>query len=520
MEEKDKYFLPYQRAWIEDLSLLRIMEKSRQIGASFADAYDSVRKAGCTEGGMDVWVSTRDERQARLYIEDCAMWAQMLQREAEKEKAVVIADLRDVKADMMEFASGCRIYVVSSNPNALAGKRGHVKLDEFALHQEQRLLYRVAKPVTQWGGTLSIISTHRGEQTVFNELIRDIRERGNPMGWSLHSVPVQKAVEEGLVEKIMQAQQQGKHRTSNPDKRHRDCADSASENRTLNEEEKRKLRVEFLSRLRAECIDEEQWLQEYCCTAADESKAFITFEMVAGCEERGLRLMTVGELEKYASGEWEEGDKWDQCGRKEGSDETHGDGEAESRSGSESKSKRGMIDGEDGKHSPVLYLGLDVARKHDLCVFDVGEKIGDVVWDRLRIEMRGCRFAEIEETLFRLLRLPQVKRACIDATGLGAQLAERAAERFEWKVEPITFTASMKEELAFGLRADFEERRLRIVRDERLVADLRGIKKEVSASGNIRFLGESGDSHCDRFWAKALRQHAARSGVEVRAYVG
>jgi len=172
------------------------------------------------------------------------------------------------------------------------------------------------------------------------------------------------------------------------------------------------------------------------------------------------------------------------------------------------------------KREVVLYLGLDVARKHDLCVFDVGEKVGDVVWDRLRIEMRGCRFAEIEETLFRLLRLPQVKRACIDATGLGAQLAERAAERFEWKVEPITFTAPMKEELAFGLRADFEERRLRIVCDNQLVADLRGIKKEVSASGNIRFLGESGDSHCDRFWAKALRQHAARRGVQFRAYVG
>jgi len=185
--------------------------------------------------------------------------------------------------------------VVSSNPNALAGKRGHVKLDEFALHQEQRLLYRVAKPLTQWGGTLSIISTHRGEQTVFNELIRDIREGGNPMGWSLHSVPVQKAVEEGLVEKIMQAQQQGQHRTSN------------LEPRTLNKEEKQKLRQAWLAQLRAGCIDEEQWLQEYCCTAADESKAFITFEMVAACEERGLRLMGLEELEGYCGGARGEG---------------------------------------------------------------------------------------------------------------------------------------------------------------------------------------------------------------------
>ena len=29
----------------------------------------------------------------------------------------------------------------------------------------------------------------------------------------------------------------------------------------------------------------------------------------------------------------------------------------------------------------------------------------------------------------------------MDATGMGMQLAERARERFRWKVEPITFTA-------------------------------------------------------------------------------
>jgi phage FluMu gp28-like protein len=104
-----------------------------------------------------------------------------------------------------------------------------------------------------------------------------------------------------------------------------------------------------------------------------------------------------------------------------------------------------------------------------------------------------------------------VKRACIDATGLGMQLAERARERFGWKVEPITFSAPVKEELAFGLRSEFEAAKLRIPRDDKLRADLRGLRKEVTLSGNIRFGGESGDSHCDRFWAKALRQHAARS---------
>src|SRR5881394_1654362 len=83
----------------------------------------------------------------------------------------------DISSTCLQFASGRRIYCLSSSPNALAGKRGHVKLDEFALHQDQRMLYQIAKPVTTWGGQVSVISTHRGAQTVFNELIQEIRER-------------------------------------------------------------------------------------------------------------------------------------------------------------------------------------------------------------------------------------------------------------------------------------------------------------------------------------------------------
>ena len=128
----------------------------------------------------------------------------------------------------------------------------------------------------------------------------------------------------------------------------------------------------------------------------------------------------------------------------------------------------------------------------------------------MRLELRDKSFSEIEFELYRLLKLPQVKRACIDATGMGMQLAERARERFGWKVEPITFTPAVKEELAFGLRRDFEDRRLRIVRDDKLRSDLRALRKEVTSSGNIRFGGEAENSHCDRTWAKALRQHAAR----------
>jgi len=423
-----KYFLPYQDEWIADRSRLKIIQKSRQAGISYADAYDSVIKASPKGALFDVWVSSRDEAQAKLYLEDCKHWARVLQLVADDLGEIVFDAANNFSAYVLQFNNGRRIYCLSSNPNALAGKRGHVKLDEFALHHDQRLLYRVAKPVTTWGGTLSIISTHRGANSVFNQLIRDITENGNPMGWSLHTVPIRKAVEQGLVERINS--KSGGHES----------------------------REEFLERIKTECIDEEQWLQEYCCVPADESSAFITFEMIHACETDCLRDYNY------------------------------------------------LLHRQND-----LYLGMDTGRKHDLSVIDVGEKIGDVVWDRYRIILKNKSFSEQEHELYRLLALPRMKRACIDATGLGMQLAERARQQFGWKVEPITFTAAVKEEMAYRLRAAFEDKLLRIASDLELRADLRGIKKEVTTSGHIRFAGESEDSHCDRFWALALRLYALSS---------
>ena len=432
-----KYFLPYQAEWIADQSRLKIIQKGRQTGITFADAYDSVLKASPKDALFDVWVSSRDEAQAKLYLEDCKHWAGLLHLAALDLGRVLFDQQNNYSAYVLEFSNGRRIYCLSSNPNALAGKRGHVKLDEFALHQDQRLLYRVAKPVTTWGGQLSIISTHRGANTVFNELIQDITQHGNPMGWSLHTVPIQTAVEQGVVERINEKS-------------------GGSESP-----------AEFLARLEAECIDEEQWLQEYCCVPADERSAFISFEMIRACEEDCLKDL------KY------------------------------------------LI------NTPnPLYIGMDTGRKKDLTVIDVGELIGDVMWDRLRIELHNKTFAEQEYELYRLLALPQVKRACIDATGMGMQLAERARESFGWKVEAVTFTSALKEEMAYRLRAAFEDRLLRIPRDLELRADLRGITKEITTSGNIRFVGETGDSHCDRFWAKALRQHCLSQPVGIGALVG
>jgi phage FluMu gp28-like protein len=324
----------------------------------------------------------------------------------------------------------------------------------------------------------------------------------------MHKIPIQRAVEEGLVEKIDRATggswtarcENIKHQTSNfkeaPNsmlQTPNELSEGAGNNSAirnphsaLNPDDSSlctpdsTLRSFWLARQRAECIDEEQWLQEYCCVPADESAAFISYEMLNACSDPEIRLMSIPELMEYA--------------------------------------ERAAQSADAQKFS--LYLGVDVARKTDLCVFDVGEKVGDVVWDRARLELSGRTFSEIEAELHRLLKMSAIKRVCIDATGLGMQLAEQAKERFGWKVEPIMFTAPVKEELAFNMRSDFEDRKMRIASDDKLSADLHAMRKEVTSSGNFRFGGESGESHCDRFWAKALRQHAARYKSKVWARVG
>jgi phage FluMu gp28-like protein len=250
------------------------------------------------------------------------------------------------------------------------------------------------------------------------------------MGWSLHSVPVQKAVEQGLVEKI-------------------NAATGKSESRE-----------DWLARQRAECLDEESWAQEYCCVPSDDASAFLSYELIAGCEYRG--------------GENWQSDLADAKGR--------------------------------------LFVGVDVGRDHDLTVIWVVERLGDVNYTRRVLTLQGETFDAQEHALYSILQLPQVQRVGIDSTGLGRQFAERAQQRFgKYKVEAVSFTAPVKEELAYPLRAAFEDKSVRIPNDALIRSDLRAIKKETTASGNIRFTADRGaNGHSDRFWALALALHAAK----------
>lgn len=255
----DAIFLPYQAAWIKDTSRLKGMEKGRQIGLSWSTAYAADERTAAAGQRHDQWVSSRDEIQARLFLEDCKQWAQIMNLAAQDLGEVVIDPKDRLSAYVLQFANGRRIHSMSSNPDAQAGKRGGRVLDEFALHPDPRKLWSIAYPGITWGGSLEVISTHRGSNNFFNQLIREVRENGNPKGISLHRVTLQDALDQGFLFKLQQML---------PTDDERQAMDEAA----------------YFDWVRAGCADEESFQQEYMCNPADDDAAFLEYDLIASAE--------------------------------------------------------------------------------------------------------------------------------------------------------------------------------------------------------------------------------------------
>lgn len=255
----DGLFLPYQERWVLDRSRLKLMEKARQIGLSWSTAYAADERTAEAGAKWDQWISSRDDLQARLVIEDCKMFAKLLQLAAEDLGERVIDEERKISAYVLHFANGRRIHSMSSNPDAQAGKRGGRILDEFALHPDPRKLWSIAYPGITWGGSMEVISTHRGSANFFNLLIREIREHRNPKKISLHRITLQDALDQGFLWKLQQ---------SLPSDHEVMAMDEAA----------------YFDFIKSGCADEESFQQEYMCVPADDASAFLEYDLIAGCE--------------------------------------------------------------------------------------------------------------------------------------------------------------------------------------------------------------------------------------------
>lgn len=454
------FFLGYQADWITDGSRLKIEEKARQIGISWSTAYRGVVETSKVGARYDSWVSSRDEIQAGLFLQDSKQFAAILNAAAEDLGERVI-DEKGHSARVLRFANGRALNSMSSNADAQAGKRGSRLLDEFALHPDPRLLYSIAYPGITWGGSMEIVSTHRGSQNYFNELLTEIREKGNPKGWSVHRVTLQTALDHGFLYKLQ-------------------CKLPEDDQRVQMDE------AEYFNFIKSGCADEESFLQEYMCVPGDDASAFLSYDLIASCRyplPAGWSEFRIDRISYDSRGV-------------ELPVKTLGKWEIANATG-------------------PLFIGWDIGRQRDLTVICVGELLGSRLHIRQLVEMERTPFERQEAELHPLLKHPLFRRAVGDQTGIGRQFAERAAKvAGRMRVEGLDFTPTVKDELATPLRAAFEDRNIAIPDDAQLTADLRGIRRMVTATNQIRYDGERGkNGHCDRFWAIAMCKHAGKTNA-------
>jgi len=249
------FFLPYQKKWILDNSRIKLMEKSRQIGMSWTSAYSLVRRHAIENQKHDSWVSSRDEMQASLFVQDCKKFSEILNLACIELEKKNVSDEKNSTTKILQFKNGTKINSLSSNPDAQAGKRGSRILDEFALHPDPAKLYSIAYPGITWGGQLEIISTHRGADNFFNKLLLEAKHVGNPKKISLHKVTLQDALEQGFLLKLKNALSK-----ENPIQEMDDA--------------------QYFDYIKNSCADEESFLQEYMCEPTDYKSSFINFDIL------------------------------------------------------------------------------------------------------------------------------------------------------------------------------------------------------------------------------------------------
>jgi phage FluMu gp28-like protein len=505
--------LPYQRRWIEDDAKLKLVVKARQIGYSFAATLRAVLR--CLER-QTTWIFlSKGERQSRLlmekvqeHIRSCGLVAQA--RESTFFEGTLIKQLET------RFPNGSVIYGLPANPDTARGYSGNVTLDEFAFHADADKIYAALYPTITRGYGLEVISTPNGTQGKFYELAKaaGLTESGlatRDSGLGIH-------LSSGHESRVPSPEP----RTARWSAHWCDIYDAVRQG----------LKID-LKLLRAGCEDESAWQQEFCCQFVSTAENFFPPDLLAACLSAEASTDTPLLLLASAPGAFSGLGTRDSGLAKE-----------------EGPSPEPRVP------SPEFFLGIDIGRHHDRTVFWVdevtplgpsgchperseGSGVSDqeeplrmlrgvypgrseraqhdsVAVARLVRTLAKMPFAEqlaFARELLSLLRedgRPLVRRACIDATGMGAPLAEALTREFGHRVEPVVFTAAVKEDLAFRTKRRMEAR-LTLLPDTREIRRaFSAVKKIVTPSGNLRFDAERTEAgHADEFWAKALADLAA-----------
>jgi len=456
--------LDYQQAWIADDSQLKVSEKSRRTGLTWAEAADDVLIAAAAKraGGMNVYYIGYNQDMAIEYVEACAMWARAFNHAASAVEEGIWDDASDdkhIKTFTIRFPdSGHRIVALSSRPANLRGKQGVVVIDEAAFHDRLGELLKAALALLIWGGKVRVISTHNGDKNPFNQLIDDIRS-GRRRG-SVQRITFREAVAQGLYRRV--------------------CL-------RLGETWSAEAEAEWVAGVYA-----------FYGEAAREELDVVPSEGEGNYLPRALiesRMVPAPVLRLRKDDEFKH---WHKAAR-----------EAEIRDWCEEQLKPLLLALPDDLW---IAFGQDFGRTADLSVI-IPLVIGQDLVRRAPfvVELANMPFEQQRQVLFYLCdRFPRFQAGALDATGNGAYLAEVTAQAYgAHRVEEIKLSQGWYRENMPVLKAAFEDGDIELPRDSHLVDDLRAIRKVDGVAMVPRNSRQEG-RHGDAAIALALAYYASR----------
>lgn len=462
--------LPYQQRWVQDQSQLKVGEKSRRIGLTWAEAADNVLNAAKERraGGRNSYYIGYNMDMAIEYIEACAMWARVLSAavsgiEEGEEVFKQGNDEKAIKTYTIRFASGFRIVALSSRPANLRGKQGDVIIDEAAFHGQLDELVKAALALLIWGDRVRIISTHDGDQNPFNELITEIRS-GKRKG-SVHRITFGEAVLEGLFRRVCL-------------RKGADWTQAAQD-----------AWVADVYKFYGDAAQEELDVIPSQGTGAWLSSSLIEARMVAAPV---LRYNCPPGFERRPDAD------------------RHQDVQAWL-----DFEVKPLLDALD----PALqsYFGQDFGRSGDLSVMVPAQIQQNLTRSApFILELRNMPHREQEQVAkFVISRLPLFGKGALDARGNGNALAEFLAQHFGWnRIELVMFSEGWYREHMPPLKRAFEDGEIAIPRDKDILQDLRAVKvvKGVARVPEGRSTGrDGGQRHGDAAIAIALMHYASRN---------
>jgi len=429
--------LPYQARWVADQSPVKVMEKSRRIGVSWAEAADDALYSSEKGKGekRNVWYIGYTKDMALEFINDCANWARAYNLAASEMEEIEIPDTKEYEGVIQEkkilsyqitFASGWRITALSSRPTNLRGKQGRVVIDEAAFHDDLAGLLKAAMALLIWGGQVRIISTHFGDANEFNSLIQDIR--AGKKKYSLHRVDFDEALADGLYKRICEVL-------------------------------KREWSPEAEVKWRQEVIDSygDDADEELFCVPSQGTGTFLTRALIETCLSPDIPVIRYEQPASFAELpdhiRYAEVEEW--C------DEV----------------LMPLLSGIDPERNAVV--GEDFGRTGDLSVFIPLIEQQSANWHApFHVELRNIPFQQQEQIFYYICdRLPRFRYGALDARGNGQYLAERAMQRYgASRIAQVMLTEQWYRENMYQYKSAFEDKTILLARDADVIEDHRAFK--------------------------------------------